>query len=59
MKIIKLERRTINGEPIEQDALKKNAENYRDWWHIHPDEDVPEVGEEIVDGGGDTWVRVV
>lgn len=26
--------------------------------YIHPDEDVPEIGEEMVDSGGDTWVRV-
>lgn len=111
MRIIELERRTWDGEPIEQDALKNNAEDYRDWWcvietkeeemvyedfvshlgeyggdsrdilwnklvihagqgmgvkwgdddmygYIHPDEDVPEAGEEMVDSDGDTWVRV-
>lgn len=108
MKIITLERRTMDGEPIEQDALKNNTEDYRDWWcvietaeeywvyeqflkhgessvyapiwngmmkhagqpqglswgdddvygYLMLDEDVPEVGEEMVDSDGDTWVRL-
>lgn len=110
MRIIELERRTMDGEPIEQDALKNNAEDYRDWWcvieteeeymvyedfekhlgeyteprqalwnrmmvhagqpqglcwgdddvygYLSPDEDVPEVGEEMVDSDSDTWVRL-
>lgn len=29
-----MERRTMDGEPIEQDALKNNAEDYRDWWCV-------------------------
>ena len=118
MKIIEMERRTLDGKPIEQDALKENTEDYRDWWcvietkeeevfydmafngvkplrmsekdmptdtlkivwddlvcyagaglgvswgdddmygYIRPDEEVPEVGEETIDGDGDRWVRL-
>lgn len=117
MKIIELQRKTMDGKPIEYDALKENGEDYRDWWcvietkeeemvygkafhgpfspanamkslvqgiyidlwndmvkhagqgmgvswgdddmyaYLRPDEDCPEVGEEITDGDGDTWER--
>jgi len=112
MRIIELERKTMNGKPVEYDALKENGEDYRDWWcvietkeeemlyddfvehlgeysgdcrdilwnklmihagqglglhwgdddvygYLTPDEDVPEVGEEMVDGDGDVWYRVM
>lgn len=107
MKIIEMERKTTNGEPVGE-----RPEYYpRDWWcvietkeeelfydeyvcgnkglagetnaehiwnemvkhagkdfglcwgdddlygYIMPDEDVPEVGEEMVDSDGETWVR--
>lgn len=110
MRIIEMERKTMDGKPVEYDALKENGENYRDWWcvietkeeelvyedflkhlgeytnprdvlwnklmihagqglglswgdddvygYIHPDEEVPEVGEETVDSDGDRWVRL-
>ena len=111
MKIITLERRTLDSEPVEQDALNTNTEDYRDWWcvieteeeylvyedfiehlgqysgdprdllwnkmmihagqglglcwgdddvygYLTPDEDCPEVGEEMTDSDGDIWVRV-
>ena len=34
MKIITLERRTLNGEAIEQEDFKNNTEDYRDWWCV-------------------------
>ena len=34
MKIITLERRTLDGEPINQDALRTNTDDYRDWWCV-------------------------
>lgn len=111
MIIIEMERKTLDGKPVEQDALNTNTEDYRDWWcvietkeeeliyedflkhlgeysgdmrdilwnklvihagqgmgvawgdddmygYIRPDEEVPEVGEETIDGDGDTWKRV-
>lgn len=107
MRIIEMERKTLDGKPVEQDALNTNTEDYRDWWcvietkeeeivydlahgngskdtqrlwnfmvnhagqgmgvawgdddmygYIRPDEEVPEVGEETIDGDGDTWKRV-
>lgn len=118
MKIITLERRTLDSEPVEQDALENNTDDYRDWWcvietkeeemvydkafhepfnpasatkslvqgaymdlwndmvkhagqglglfwgdddvygYLTPDEDCPDVGEEMTDGDGDIWVRL-
>lgn len=110
MKVIELQRKTMDGKPVEYDALKENGEDYRDWWcvietkeeglvyedfvehlgqysgdprellwnkmlihagqgmgvcwgdddmygYISPDEDVPEVGEEMIDSDGDKWER--
>lgn len=34
MKIIVMERRTMDGEPVEYGALKENGEDYRDWWCV-------------------------
>jgi len=34
MKIIEMERRTLDGKPVEYDALKENGEDYRDWWCV-------------------------
>lgn len=40
MKIITAERRTLNGEPVDTDALKRNTEDYRDYWcKIETDEE--------------------
>lgn len=111
MKIVEMERRTMDGKPVEYDALKENGNDYRDWWcvmetkeeemvydnfldhlgdysgdcrdilwnklvihagqgmgvhwgdddmygYIMSDEEYPEVGDEFVDGDGDTWVRI-
>lgn len=111
MKIIELERRTMDGKPVDYNPVHENGEDFRDWWcaietkeeemvyddfvehlgqyggdprnllwnkmvihagqgmgvswgdddmygYIRPDEDCPEVGEEKIDGDGDTWVRV-
>ena len=111
MRIITLERNTLDGEPVEYNPMYENGEDFRDWWcvietkeeemvyddflehlgqydgnprdllwnkmvihagqgmsvswgdddmygYIHPDEDVPEVGEEMTDGDGDIWRRV-
>ena len=105
MKIIELQRKTMDGKPVEYDALNENGEDYRDWWcvieteeeqivhdlaienegehlklwnklmihagqglglswgdddvygYLRPDEDVPEVGEEMIDSDGDKWER--
>ena len=32
MKIIEMERRTMDGEPVVYDTLNECAEDYRDWW---------------------------
>lgn len=111
MLVIEMERKTLDGNPVEYNA-EDNGEDYRDWWgvietkeeelvydkfvrgnkglageteaehiwnemvkhagqgmgvswgdddmygYIRPDEGYPDIGEEFVDGDGDTWVRV-
>lgn len=116
MKIIEMERRTMDGKPVDY-GIDENGEDYRDWWcvietkeeelvydkafhkpfnpasatkslvqgayidlwndmvkhagldygvkwgdddmygYIRPDEAVPEIGEEYIDGDNDKWVR--
>lgn len=34
MKIIEMERLTLDGKPVEYDALKENGEDYRDYWCV-------------------------
>ena len=34
MKIITMERKTLDGEPVDADALNENPEDYRDWWGV-------------------------
>ena len=34
MRIIEMERRTINGEPVVYDELNECAGEYRDWWCV-------------------------
>lgn len=34
MKIIEMERKTLDGESVEYDALEENGEDYRDWWCV-------------------------
>lgn len=34
MRIITMERRTLDGEPINTNALESNTEDYRDWWCV-------------------------
>ena len=34
MKIITMERLTLDGVPVEQNALCENPEDYRDWWCV-------------------------
>lgn len=111
MKIIELQRKTMDGKPVEYNALNENGEDYRDWWcvietkeeemvyddftehlgqysgdprhllwnkmmihagqglglswgdddvygYLRPDEDCPDVGEEMTDSDGDIWERV-
>ena len=112
MRIVEMERRTMNGEPVVYDELNECAGEYRDWWcvietkeeelfydkyvagnkglagetnaehiwnemvkhagqgmgvswgdddmygYIRPDEVAPEVGEDFIDGDGDTWVVI-
>ena len=111
MRVVEMERKTLDGKPVEQDTLKENTEDYRDWWcvietkeeemiyddfvehlgeysgdcrdilwnklvvhagqgmgvkwgdddmygYISPDEVAPEVGDDFIDGDGDTWVVV-
>lgn len=105
MKIIEMERRTLDGEPVEY-GVDENGDDYRDWWcvietpeeelvydeflehsdqyeflwnamvkhaglnegvkwgdddmygYIRPDKYAPEIGELLVDGDDDEWVRV-
>ena len=110
MRVVEMERRTMDGEPIEY-GIDENVEDYRDWWcvietkeeemvyddfikhlgeysgdcrdilwnrlvihagqgmgvnwgdddmygYIRPDEVAPEVGEDFIDGDGDTWVAI-
>lgn len=34
MKIITLERRTIDGKPVEYNPVYENGEDFRDWWCV-------------------------
>lgn len=34
MKIIEMERRTMDGKPVGYNPVYENAEDYRDWWCV-------------------------
>lgn len=34
MRIVEMERKTMDGKPVEYDTLKENGEDYRDWWCV-------------------------
>lgn len=34
MKIITMQRKTLDEKPVEYDAIKENGEDYRDWWCV-------------------------
>ena len=34
MKIIEMERRTMDGKPIEYNPVYENGEDFRDWWCV-------------------------
>lgn len=34
MKIIEMERRTMDGKPVEYNPVYENGEDFRDWWCV-------------------------
>lgn len=34
MKIIEMERRTMDGKPVEYNPVHENGEDFRDWWCV-------------------------
>lgn len=53
MIIITLERRTLDGKPVEQDALENNTDDYRDWWCKIETEEEQIVHDLAIENGGE------
>lgn len=58
MKIIEMERRTMDGKPVEYNPVYENGEDFRDWWCVIETEEEKIVYELAFDKGNEECKRV-
>lgn len=49
MKVIEMERRTMDGKPVEYNPVYENGEDFRDWWCVIETEEEEMVYDDFVE----------